>query len=600
MRLEELIAYAKEKYGIEEMHKWADFPGFSVLAHPQTGKWVALLMRQWDTDTGTEIERCDLKCGRKPLYDKPYISPPIRMRGDKWVDIAFDGSTERDVVFRLFDEAIASGRGYTIVLNSLSLSGADLYRETALPFAGSAYKPEREAVPDRLREMRRIYEYGRESEEFRAKNFYRQAVFMQDYEDDEPWIGNFFCYFPTYRDMTMRQLRGYFTWRAGVRRGDFQPVPDSAAYIYIYELLNGVGAASPEDTLKKLREFESGFIDPGFGDKRMRTNLRRWMLEFAVISGLPPELVREYIAPETAALDNSLAVLRRPEEYSDDEVFAALCFFGGKKTADSPVVRLDPERGKRLFSEAWRSASAYRSEGKRLFNLCFGEKKTRRWYPLSHTVYYERQKPEDRDCVINECRSFRCRGGLWTVRAYEALSFDKSVLHGFLREADARGRRYLKTGSYLKEKPENAWAAPYIDSAIEKDKKAQAEAARPKLTLDLSGLDKIRRDAAATRDSLLTEEELAEPEESTPAEAEENLPLDAVQLRILCSLLRGEDAAAILKSNHLMPSMAADAINDALYDEIGDTVLLCEDDKLMLVDDYTEELKEILGGTRDG
>ena len=55
-----------------------------------------------------------------------------------------------------------------------------------------------------------------------------------------------------------------------------------------------------------------------------------------------------------------------------------------------------------------------------------------------------------------------------------------------------------------------------------------------------------------------------------------------------------------MKTEHLMPSMTADAINEALFDEIGDTVLLCEDDRLLLVDDYIEELKQILGGTGNG
>ena len=45
MELSQLTAYAGEKYHIDEQHKWADFPGFSVLVHPQTGQWVALLMR---------------------------------------------------------------------------------------------------------------------------------------------------------------------------------------------------------------------------------------------------------------------------------------------------------------------------------------------------------------------------------------------------------------------------------------------------------------------------------------------------------------------------------------------------------------------------
>ena len=607
MELSELTAYAKGKYQIEEQHKWADFPGFSVLCHPQTGKWVALLMRQWDMETGTEIECCDLKCGGDVLFcaPRPYISAPVRMHGSKWIDITFDARTESELVFRLFDRAIRTNapHGYTIVLASRLPSAQDAYRETALPFAGVSNQPQRENVPERLREMRRLYEYGRESEESRARNFYRQAVFMQDYEDDVPWSGELIRYFPTYQDLTTRQLRGYFTWRSGVRKGQFQPIAASAAYIYLYELLNGVGASSPEDVLQKLRAFELGYLDSGIGDGRMRSNLRRWMLEYAVVNDLPPELAREYADPELTARDEAAAVLQKPEAHSDEAVFSALCVFGGKKIADSPVVTLDPVRGRHLFSEAWRAASDCRRQEKRLFSLCFGEKKTRRWYPLSGAVYYEQRRPEDRDYILNECRAYRCRTGLWTVRAFETLSYDKARFRGFLHETDARLRRYLKTGRYLREKPENEWAAPCLDAVIEADKKALAEAARPKIEIDLSGLEQIRRDAAGTRDSLLTEEEQEEQEETAApdeAQALSELPPDNIQIQILRALLRGEDAAAIMKANHLMPSIAADFINEALFDEIGDAVVACEDDRLTLVEDYREDLTELLGGSEHG
>ena len=42
MELSDLAAYAEEKYHIEEQHKWADFPGFSVLNDPHTGNSVSL------------------------------------------------------------------------------------------------------------------------------------------------------------------------------------------------------------------------------------------------------------------------------------------------------------------------------------------------------------------------------------------------------------------------------------------------------------------------------------------------------------------------------------------------------------------------------
>ena len=610
MELSALTAYASEKYRIREEHRWADFPSFSVLCHPQTGKWVALLMRQWDGEHGEEIERCDLKCGAESLsqFHRPYLSPPIRMHGGKWIDIAFDDRTEEDVVFRLFDKAISAGapQGYTIVLASRLPLDESAYRDTALPFAGSAYRPPKEELPEPLREMKRLYEYGRASEESRARNFYKQAVFLEDYEDDVPWSGDFICYYPTYHDLNTQQLRGYFSWRAQVRKGVFQPIAASAAYIYLYELLNCVGADSPEDSLRKLRAFEIGYLDSGIGDRRMRRNLRRWMLEFAVLHELPSEQARQAAEADMIAMDGALSVLRRPDAFSDEEVFSALCALGGKKTADSPVIALDPEGGRRLFSESWRAALSYRWQENDLFTLCFGKRVRRPWYPLSTAVCCPRERPENRDYALDDCRSYHCRNGAWQVYAYEKRRFDRDRLQGFLHEADARLRRYLKTGRYLRENPADEWAVPYIDAVIEADKKARLEAARPKITIDLSGLDQIRRDAAGTRDSLLTGEEPEESDEPEPAaepaseQAPTDLPLDAVQLRILRALLQGGDAAEIIRANHLMPSIAADFINEALFDEFGDTVLLCKGDRLSLVEDYTEELEEYLGGTSHG
>ena len=614
MKLSELTDYAEKKYQIPEQHKWADFPGFSVLADPRTGKWVALLMRQWDTETGTEVECCDLKCGKQSLLEFPrsYLAPPIRMRGSKWLSVSFDKRTEPELVFRLFDRAVSSGeqRGFTIVLDTDHISADAVYHDTALPFSNSSYQPPREAVPERLRQMRRIYEYGRETPEEKAKNFYRQGMLVQDYEDELPWSGDFSCYFPTYHDLTTRQLRGYFTWRAGVRRGEYAPVPASLAYLYLYELLNGIGCSSAEESLQKLIAFEGGYLDAGFGDASMRRNLRRWMLEFAVLQNIPPETARTYADPELLRKDAALSALQSPEDCPDGALFAALCLFGGAKYAGSPVIAADDARGVHLFCEAWRYAAKHANiEGKTLFSACFGEKKPQRWYPLANAVYWEKKRPADQYYELNACRSFRCRGGIWLTESYEKLSFDRRRLQGFLHETDLMLRKYLKTGHPLREKQEDAWAGPLIRAVIEEDRRAMAEAARPKLVLDLSGLERIRQDALTTRDSLLTEEEREELEsaaqaappvsDATAAESRADLPLDALQIQILLALLQEGSAKEIIQSHHLMPSLVADAVNEALYDEIGDMVLNCEDDELALVEDYREDLWRMLGGKNE-
>ena len=51
------------------------------------------------------------------------------MKGQKWLGVKFDDSTQPDVVYRLFDRAVYSGeeRGYTIVLDKAPIKHTILF-----------------------------------------------------------------------------------------------------------------------------------------------------------------------------------------------------------------------------------------------------------------------------------------------------------------------------------------------------------------------------------------------------------------------------------------------------------------------------------------
>ena len=72
--------------------------------------------------------------------------------------------------------------------------------------------------------------------------------------------------------------------------------------------------------------------------------------------------------------------------------------------------------------------------------------------------------------------------------------------------------------------------------------------------------------------------------------------LDDTQAQILLSVMRGEPVAGLIREKALMPSVVTDAINEALFDEIGDNVLTCEGDEITLVEDYREDLELVLEG----
>ena len=258
MELSELADYAKAKYNISEQHKWSGFPGFSILADPTTGEWLALLMRQRSPETGAELRRCDIKCGQECLYEirAPFLSLPFRMKGQNWAGVSFDGQTDPQTVFRLFDRAVerCAQRGAVVVLEEKPRYVTGTYTETALPFAGRTFSVPDPEVPQRIREMYRLYESGDSSFVRKCRNFYRQGKFMEDYTDDLEWTGDYRHYFATYHDLSIRQLRGYFTWRTHARKGEYRPLCTSLAYLYLYELLCGIGADSPEESLRLARD----------------------------------------------------------------------------------------------------------------------------------------------------------------------------------------------------------------------------------------------------------------------------------------------------------------------------------------------------------
>ena len=512
--------------------------------------------------------------------------------------------------------------------------------------SNSATPKAKKYVPEQIRRMKNLYQYGNGSFKQICKNFYVQGKFMENYEDNVPWKGEISTYYwSTYHNLSLAQLRGYFTWRTELRKGNYQKHCETFVSMYLYELLNGIGTKSVEDSLRKMEEFETGYINSGFGDKYLRDMLHRWMLEFAVLKGLAPDITRKYADSDMLEKDAAVEILHYPEKFNAQEVFNALCVFGGKKTAESKLIQERGTEAITLFAAVWRLASVqYQEDGKKLFQLCFGRRRAQDWHPLEYTLYYDNSKKRKSVAYeLNPSRSYLFKEGAWYVVTYQSYYFNRKIIVDFLHETDRRLRLYLKIRHPLKERKEAAWAVPYIEAVIEADRKAKIEAARPKISIDFSGLDKIRKDALETQDNLLTEEETqctpefnavnkavrksagskkrtkensaarkntaavlsvaasphlaSEQSEAAVLAAPSNtsVPLDGMQMQLLQMLLRGEPVRELIAAQHGMPSVIADAINEALFDLIGDTVVECDGKTITLVEDYRDNIIGILG-----
>ena len=71
-----------------------------------------------------------------------------------------------------------------------------------------------------------------------VEQFARQAAYMRDFIDDYPKEIPFGDSMPTYADMSLAQLRCYFTWRGEALAGRWRDIPLPYVLLYVFELLN--------------------------------------------------------------------------------------------------------------------------------------------------------------------------------------------------------------------------------------------------------------------------------------------------------------------------------------------------------------------------
>ena len=148
-------------------------------------------------------------------------------------------------------------------------------------------------VPAKISEMKAIYFNFSYASRSSAWFFYQQGKFMEDYEDYVFYDRPFKRYYPTYNDLSVRQLRGYFGWRTRFREGRSDPsVPTSFLYLYIYELLDNIGV-EPDEGFAELRYMDETF---GAKDETMHRHLTAWTRDYVVYYGLDAACAAMYFS----------------------------------------------------------------------------------------------------------------------------------------------------------------------------------------------------------------------------------------------------------------------------------------------------------------
>jgi hypothetical protein len=470
-------------------------------------------------------------------------------------DVYADLYPEARTHVRRCDDAAGPSNG------SSSLAGSG-------PADGNAGEP----LPDRIAKMRELQGAGWPSPYAgKLKTFYDQARLMADYTDEQAFDGAFVAYYPTYEDLPNRVLRGYFTWRTRWRRGEQPEAPLSFLFLYVYEILCGVGIEPGERGLRELARVKEVYGGKP-GNRALSGYLRTWMRDYVVYYGLDAGLLEG--SQEASGLAHAVDLMRKVQDalvagsVSTEQILATFvqrpC---GRRTAMSaPDRKTSKEPAWRLF-EAMADGSSYnvrhskayasrpevfaevacgvfcelvaycRKHRKTTFvDGLFGVPTSRWYYMFNSAVFYAEHVHPDVRVELPSGEAFVCRDGRWTRESPMGKIAPSQDLGAIMHAVDAGIRDRLGIQPPLKPRAIPKYVQAIVEGQVQRclNRIEAEEAAR--VVIDRSKLSGIRHAASRTEEALLVDEERAHDgeavcgqEEPAPAPAAEPSFLELAQ-----------------------------------------------------------------------
>ena len=485
------------------------------------------------------------------------------------------------------------------VNNDEKLKNSRSFRDriyTDQPIIRTASKLKRPDVPEKIREMKNLAFTPEAYWKTSAWLFRTQGMFMTDYTDDLTYYEDFTAYYPTYRDLTTEQLRGYFTWRSHIRNGEYPRAPKAFILIYMYEMINCIGVSSAQDAFFQLRVISENYSDTDTDIARLSV---KWLNDIVVYYGLPTELLS---GSSDFEFDNAVLRLMDYGDVDRDQLFAAIMRLSAYNIEKSAFYSEMPE----LFSEAAcrvyiKLYEYYRDHRKN--SLCeklFGRPVEMKYRMFESAVFFDTMSDRNCVCRISDIQTFSSRNGEWFCEKLHGNRGKNKPLGELMRTVDSILREKTGIAHRINCGDNSRNTIKLAEKLIEK-LIAESSVTKPAdIEIDLSALDNIRSAADITRERLIVDEEICE--ESVPepisdiiAEspvAEQKL-LDKIEKMFIRALLYGGDYKKAAMDNGCLPSVIADSINEKLFETFSDTVIEFDGDEPIIIEDYTDELKEL-------
>lgn len=482
-----------------------------------------------------------------------------------------------------------------------------------------SFIPPPDPVPERIREMRSMFDSSDYLVRSESSIFVTVGRFMEDYTDDHPYGGSVSPDARTYSMLSDNQLRGYFTWRTKVRNGIISKAPPAYALIYLSELVNGIGWKTPADGLDMMAGFLRTYskLDPGAVVRGPD-----WMCDFCACHNLPSSdipvtemqnLMLRLMSPETIPPGHIEKIMSAISDYS---IFSKKTYRDRRPDLDSVVCRMLTDLDALL-----------KTQYTDLAHFIFHQSVNAYYVMFPGLVYYGANDRQHYEYAIRGRANYKRDGRFWIKTTYTLPKSSVDTMDAFLKTLDSclRDRWGLKP----QVTPRLPVGGEYFRCVVRAIDEWTEERKVCKVSIDPENLRRIRTDAEDTMEKIMTSEERGvpeygedtkktsstiDPDDAVPNAVEENGPEDAEEIgttdggpadgpaalltsderRFLSLLLGNGPWREFLNEKHMAVTLVVDSVNGKLYDEFGDTVLEFVGNELRPVEDYRDELEAML------
>jgi len=301
------------------------------------------------------------------------------------------------------------------------------------------------ARESRYLNFRSSHVYNQKMQWENSRLFYRQGMFMKDFQDAYEKVVPYSSYYPNYQMMGYEQLRTFFTWRSAVREGRVEHVSLSYAFLYIYELLNNIGVDSPEEGAEQLVFFWDAFR---VYDKSVDKYMSRWLKDYYIYYGLN-ERSQDFA-------EKNVPGAYYPELSEEENLFELYC---GRSKYDIKKSAFFTEREdliRRCFLYTFeRLQRAFAEGGFELDDFLFQPaRKMAPWTPFEGALFYPAGQQADRQVMLSRKEIYVCRGNQWTFSSVITTDSGKRLMGYCLKRMESVLRKVTKYKHKLTANPD--------------------------------------------------------------------------------------------------------------------------------------------------